>query len=130
MLSFFISPNTASTIGTIIAVVAVLLIHMERKDVVNITPSINLLRTENRIIKIIKTNISYTRIRSFELPVGLHCMLGLEPGGAFLSLVRSAQLEGLISYFKDKLYTLSHVWNNFNCKKCQLETLFRSQSVN
>jgi len=42
MLSFFISPNTASTIGTIMAVVAVLLIHMERNAVVSINPSIKL----------------------------------------------------------------------------------------
>lgn len=45
MLSFLISDNTASTIGTIMAVVAVLLIHMERKAVVSMKPSIKLQRT-------------------------------------------------------------------------------------
>ena len=42
MLSFLISDNTASTIGTIMAVVAVLLIHMERNAVVSMKPSIKL----------------------------------------------------------------------------------------
>ena len=41
-LSVLISANTASTIGTIIAVVAVLLIHMDRKAVVNMIPNIKL----------------------------------------------------------------------------------------
>ena len=45
MLSFLISDNTASTIGTIMAVVAVLLIHMERNAVVSMKPSIKLQRT-------------------------------------------------------------------------------------
>lgn len=45
MLSFLISDNTASTIGTIMAVVAVLLIHMERNAVVSMKPNIKLQRT-------------------------------------------------------------------------------------
>ena len=38
------SCSTASTMGTIMAVVAVLLIHMERKAVAHIKPSISLQR--------------------------------------------------------------------------------------
>lgn len=42
MLSFLISESTASTIGTIMAVVAVLLIHMDKNAVVSMKPSIKL----------------------------------------------------------------------------------------
>ena len=51
MPSFFISANTASTIGTIIAVVAVLLIHMERNAVVSIKPNIKLQRNRKHYLE-------------------------------------------------------------------------------